>query len=259
MSHHSFRILGGLVAAGVMSLATVPASAQTFDNAGVVRVTDQPAANLAPIPEGMATPAASCPSCPGGNAGYASVAGCPCPHGCTGPCIHNCRCTRHVAQVLDWFNPWGMYTFSPDHGWAPPIKRPIYRSQVVYQKGFPDAWMGGAGAEMPQQRLPSVYMPTDTTQLGYYYQHAPYWLPKPNAIPPAPRPSDWHTSMCQAELQGHHPAGVILGRAPVLTPAPVWEGAGSSICPPPAETPIEPSPVEALERSAISPNLFPIE
>src|SRR5690606_22022975 len=70
-------------------------------------------------------------------------------------------------------------------------------------------------------RLQPVYMPTDTTQLGYYYQHVPYWLPRPNAVPPAPRPADWHVSMCQLETHGH-PAGVIIGTAPTAITAPVY-------------------------------------
>src|SRR5690606_14167039 len=34
-------------------------------------------------------------------------------------------------------------------------------------------------------------MPTDTTQLGYYYQRAPQWMPTPGMIPPPPWPSNY--------------------------------------------------------------------
>jgi hypothetical protein len=37
-----------------------------------------------------------------------------------------------------------------------------------------------------------VYQPTDTTQLGFYYQHVPFWMPDPSRLPPRPIPAQWN-------------------------------------------------------------------
>ena len=37
-----------------------------------------------------------------------------------------------------------------------------------------------------------VYQPTDTTQLGFYYQHVPTWQPQPDRLPARPIPSQWN-------------------------------------------------------------------
>ena len=50
----------------------------------------------------------------------------------------------------------------------------------------------GAGADYSGSYAPMVYQPTDTTQLGYYYQHVPFWQPMPNRLPPRPIPAQWH-------------------------------------------------------------------
>lgn len=93
-------------------------------------------------------------------------------------------------------------SFAPDHGWGRPIKRPINRLPVLYQKYWPDAWYGQRGAQFGGAGVnyyPQVYMPTDTTQLGFYYQRVPFWRPNPGMIPPVPWPSQWHKRECGAE------------------------------------------------------------
>jgi hypothetical protein len=151
-------------------------------------------------------------------------------------------------------------------GFSPPVKRPIYRSPVVYQKNFPDSWTGKPVPPAPAYRLPSVYMPTDTTQLGYYYQVVPYWLPRYNAIPPAPIPNEWHLLLSQTQHY-RHPAGVVWGTAPVATPAPAPGvlptpiASREGIIPPPP-TPVQTmqSPVTApVLKPATTPNLLPVE
>ncbi|WP_437206091.1 hypothetical protein [Planctomicrobium sp. SH664] len=254
------RLLPTIVFGGLMLAFAVTASAQDWDNAGVVRVSDISPKGLEPIPAGSTAAQSTCPTCQ--NQGV--VNGAPCPNGCQEQCRKDCHCSRCFRQMIDWFNPHGMCTFSPDHGFAPPVKRPIYRSPVVYRKQFPDSWTGNATPGVPGQALPSVYMPTDTTQLGYYYQHVPYWMPKPGAIPPAPRPADWHTPMCQADLPGRHPAGVVFGTAPTVVPAP-------NLLPTPVAAPVgdvqgippapEPTPYvtpSGLERTSGAPNLLPV-
>ena len=90
-----------------------------------------------------------------------------------------------------------------------------------------------------------VYMPTDTTQLGYYYQHAPTWHAYSGMIPPVPRPSDWH---------------YIYHRQPPVCPPgaygqPIYYGQPTIV---PAETaPAVPSET-GLDRSAAIPQLTPI-
>jgi len=65
---------------------------------------------------------------------------------------------------------------------------------VAYNKFFPDAWtcQPPAPAVPGMPRAPWVYMPTDTTQLGFYYQQVPDWRPVAGMVPAAPNPSEWH-------------------------------------------------------------------
>lgn len=86
-------------------------------------------------------------------------------------------------------NAWRMH-LPPDHGYSVPAKFPLQRRGVEYENYFPPQWYG-AGLTY-QQNYPMVYMPTDTTQLGFYSQHVPFWRPNPNMLPPRPVPSQWH-------------------------------------------------------------------
>lgn len=84
-------------------------------------------------------------------------------------------------------------THSPDHGFSVPGKWPIHRRGVQYTSFYPHTWAGMEGPAtgvVPQ--YPMVYMPTDTTQLGFYYQHVPFWQPQPNPMPARPIPAQWH-------------------------------------------------------------------
>lgn len=78
--------------------------------------------------------------------------------------------------------------------WLRPVKRPIYRVPVQYARYWPTSYY--TGGYDPALRygtpLPMVYQPTDTTQLGFYHQRVPQWLPRPNAIPGPPWPPHWH-------------------------------------------------------------------
>lgn len=131
------------------------------------------------------------------------------------------------------------------HGFAPPNKRPYFRQPVSYQHNYPANWVGGVASGYHGHR-PAVYTPTDTTQLGYYYQKVPTWVPVPGAIPPAPQPAEWHH-------YGSIDAGYVV--------APVAEGevkADKEVAPePPVE---EEAEVETLnlERPVASPRLLPI-
>jgi hypothetical protein len=80
---------------------------------------------------------------------------------------------------------------SPDYGYSPPAKYPLQRRGVEYTNYYPANWYG-AGADYSQSQAPMVYQPTDTTQLGFYYQHVPSWQPQPNMLPARPIPAQWH-------------------------------------------------------------------
>jgi hypothetical protein len=80
---------------------------------------------------------------------------------------------------------------SPDHGYSPPAKYPLHRRSVQYTTMFPNQWYGLPGSELAGG-YPMVYQATDTTQLGYYYQHTPTWQPNRNMMPQRPVPAQWH-------------------------------------------------------------------
>lgn len=132
----------------------------------------------------------------------------------------------------------------PTTGWLPPGRYIMHRHWVPYYKFFPNSWTG-APTPVPQLRLPMVYMPTDTTQLGYYYQHVPHWHAYYGMTPPVPRPVDWHVKY-----------------RPTAAPTPVRYrvvpkedlGVPSTI---PMEQPAPPPPVQDLEKSAANPELLP--
>ncbi|MFH5806195.1 hypothetical protein [Alienimonas sp. DA493] len=73
----------------------------------------------------------------------------------------------------------------PDHGWQEPIAYPVQREVYRYGNWYPHQWYGLPGSQKPRV-APHVFMPTDTTQLGYYYQQVPTWQPAPPGTFPAP-------------------------------------------------------------------------
>jgi hypothetical protein len=85
----------------------------------------------------------------------------------------------------------------PYYNWMRPVRRPIWRVPVVYQQYWPTHHYTGGPVQWPNGAapLPVVYQPTDTTQLGVYYQQVPMWQPNPGMLPPAPWPWDWHHTM----------------------------------------------------------------
>jgi len=231
-----------IIAGGVISVGATTASAQSFETAGVIRVSDSP--NPQPISASTAVD----PNCPSGN----------CPNGTS-------------AYAGEYYGGHGRHGRHGGDGYrfSPPVKRPIYRSPVSYTKGFPDQWTGNAPVgHQTGYRAPTVYMPTDTTQLGYYYQVVPYWQPKHGAVPPPPIPSQWHTTVGQLPQTGNCPAGVIYGTAPTAVPnsptPPPWGDRGVPPEPQPTQVQgVNGSNIDAqptpLERTGTSPSLLPIE
>lgn len=80
---------------------------------------------------------------------------------------------------------------SPDYGYSPPAKYPLHRRGVQYNSYFPNQWYGLPGSGLAGG-YPMVYQATDTTQLGFYFQHVPTWQPNPNMLPQRPTPALWH-------------------------------------------------------------------
>ncbi|HUG91762.1 MAG TPA: hypothetical protein VML55_13065 [Planctomycetaceae bacterium] len=164
------------------------------DDEGFVRISDQ--AGAGPSASGSATCGpAGCPTeaCPPGVCGPAcrpDRRGC-CLLGhkrCPGPHDHCCPLTAMLCCDA--------CTHSPDHGWARPRHYPIHRVPVTYQQFWPDKWYGQPGSGFIGA-YPMVYQPTDTTELGFYYQRVPYWTPKPWMLPPGPPwPPEWHHRDC---------------------------------------------------------------
>ena len=90
---------------------------------------------------------------------------------------------------------------APGTGWCAPGKVPVARERVEYWKYYPNYWSGyGPGPVTPFK--PMVYTPTDTTQLGFYYQHAPSWHAQPWRVPGPPHPAYWHNRYCGRCQQG---------------------------------------------------------
>ncbi|WP_437192261.1 hypothetical protein [Planctomicrobium sp. SH527] len=236
------QLFTGLLAGGLITWAAAPAFAQSINQEGIIRISDSsPAASGTPAPATI-QPVPESGAYYGQPGEYSD-----CPDGRWGG--------RH-GQNGRWF--------------SPPVKRPIYRQGVSYYKNWPNGWAGTQGGPAPTNyQYPTVYMPTDTTQLGYYYQHVPYWQPRQGMVPVPPIPREWHTTVAESYYTGRHPAGKILGTAPTAipiqpTPATLPSGANGPAVPlesvPATETPIESviQPSAGLERADSTPSLIPI-
>jgi hypothetical protein len=251
--------VGGLLTTGGL------VNAEDLADVGIVRISDRPpGASSAPCNSSSGsgncqTGVNGCPTgqcntgCPNGYCGNGS-----CGYGhCGSGCAHRCHCTGHLRRFLSWLDPCGGCTLPPDAGWSPPGKQAMWRRGVAYNKFFPDAWTGYPTAPVvPGMPRPvHVYMPTDTTQLGFYYQHVPYWLPAPGMVPAAPNPDQWHQPLLGGDVGVMGASGEAVN-CPAVTPttapvaAPVEDAPKADVPPPPmadlsatGETPsLQPTP-----------------
>ncbi len=112
------------------------------------------------------------------------------------------------------------FSTSPDHGWCHPVARTLWRKKVTFQNHYPAKWYGqpGAAQSFKVGHFPTVGLPTDTTQLGYYYHTVPTWQPQPGRIPSMPWPPQWHRRNCDTCPGNWVPAGAIQVQ-PQPTPA----------------------------------------
>ena len=83
----------------------------------------------------------------------------------------------------------------PDTCWNPPVNMPVNYNWAWYGLSAPQAPYGAPGGGFIAQH-PSVYQPTDTTQLGYYYHKVPTWQPQPGRLPGVPNPAMFHSRIC---------------------------------------------------------------
>lgn len=140
----------------------------------------------------------------------------------------NCECEgggqkHHHLPFAAMIHPNGT-TYSPGHGFRRPEVVHIQRSPVEYRRYWPSKWYGEPGSGIDNRFVyPMVYTPTDTTQLGYYYQRVPTWRPNPAMIPPRPWPSQWHRREVGPMGMGYGTYNNVISTEPVpaTSPAPM--------------------------------------
>lgn len=80
----------------------------------------------------------------------------------------------------------------PDAGWNAPAHLPVNYDGAWYGSYLPQNAYGTSGGGFIAN-YPTVYQPTDTTQLGYYYNKVPTWQTRSDMIPGTPNPNDFHS------------------------------------------------------------------
>lgn len=131
-------------------------------------------------------------------------------HGCKNRCrrCHRsrsaCRCYRQVGAGSFYgpggYNGFGPYSDSRDtalystqgygvpiavplapvvqrtynYGWGVPSSR-LTRVGARYNQWYPGTPYSQTAGQLPGDTYPTIYQPTDSTQQGYYYVHAPRW------------------------------------------------------------------------------------
>ncbi len=224
MLKHNLKTLAAAAILGLCSATITDLRADDQAPVGVVRISDQGTANsgstMAPVPEN----------------GYGSGPSC---DGCN-ECQQGSSCYTPLCAMLHCDG----VTYSPDHGFRRPVVEHIQRIPVEYRRYWPTKWYGepGSGLATGNSPYPMVYTPTDTTQLGFYYQRVPQWRPNPGMIPPRPWPSQWHRrevcNNCNNGIQENAinqpqpapaepaPATVPQQQSPVVPPNPPAESTG---------------------------------
>ncbi|MEO1999963.1 MAG: hypothetical protein ABGZ17_32375 [Planctomycetaceae bacterium] len=107
----------------------------------------------------------------------------------------------------------------PDAGWNRPMPTAVRRAPVVYSRRWPQTWHGQSGAARVTAP-PTVYQPTDTTQLGFIYHRVPQWQPNPQMLPRAPWPATWHSRRCPSNGCFGAPT-YVTPVSPQMAPQPV--------------------------------------
>lgn len=132
-----------------------------------------------------------------------------CSHDCNGKCKHGGRCHRGwLAYKLNcMFGIHGGASHAPGHGYVMPVKRPMWDVSYPYNHMLNATAMGVANGQQASSPYGNVYMPTDTTQLGYSYGHVPYWMPRAGMVPGTPNPESYHLRVCLPDRCNGHCGG----------------------------------------------------
>jgi hypothetical protein len=212
------------------------------DAAGVVRITDsppvvpatvfQPGPAPATVPPATAGPVTPAPVGPANGVVAGAAVDGTCDDGC-----HDCHGHGHCCY-WSWLQ----------QGFGVPVATGLTKEAVVYYHYWPQKWYGEPGWAL-HPTFPMVYMPTDTTQLGFYYQRVPQWLPNPAMYPGVPRPNEWNRrdysltgggrNRCPATASADAIPMLPTGAAPV-GPGPVGPQPVPSNVAPPVTTPTVP-------------------
>jgi hypothetical protein len=262
-----------LVVGGMLTIGSAHLRAQETDEPeGIIRISDcinpaAPGASQGPTAGNCQTgncPGAYAAGCPQGGYGHCGNGYCGNGYCGRGGCGNrSCHVCRKFHAFCSWLDPNGGCTVSPDHGWAPPGKVTRWTRPVAYQRFWPGQWTGEPEGGTPV-RVAQVYRPTDTTQLGYYYQTVPQWMPNPAMYPGAPNPRQWHQPLCgpggsyvgmNGCPSGNCPNGGVIDQGTIIdqgTPTPMEENplpSDGSLPEPPVEptAPINPPAPAAAE------------
>ncbi|QDT66065.1 hypothetical protein [Calycomorphotria hydatis] len=243
------------------SLSTVTAVMVSVLSAGLAFAE----AKLQPVPDPISTPNAVgvtnvsdhhhhyhgggygsgyCASCQGHGHGHG--------HGHYGG-TYSPRSCPQCGQKSSNFWLFGLHQKYPaDYGFNVPVPYPIEETPVQYWRYHPSAFYGEPGSVYPAV-LPVVATPTDTTQLGYYYQRVPTWNQVPGMIPPPPNPAYYHQRACPMGSMCYPPYNlqVVPGTSPTMAPA----KANSN---PPAAPPQLEGPGPNASNSSAYPKLLPV-
>ncbi len=174
-----------------------------------------------------------------GSAGCCCNSGCCYGGCCAGPTCgllcKSCKCKLFKLRP-------GCCKYSPDHGWAVPAMNPIHRTPVQYLRWYPEVWAGmpGSGSGSGAQ-YPMVGMPTDTSQLGYYYHQVPYWRANNSMIPGCPDPNRYHDRTCRScGCQ----SGCLASGGVIWSSGESFDSLSSPVQSPSAEPPVPPAPAD---------------
>jgi hypothetical protein len=143
---------------------------------------------------------------------------------------------------------------NPARGFRPYASAPVYRDAVVYYRYWPDKWYGDPSFNL-RPMFPQVYLPTDTTQSGFYYARVPQWMPNPNMYPPAPRIEDWHRHVVYAGGAACGNVGTEVGTPTPASsgPTPAQPGTNGVPAPPPPATAPIPQRSAMIQNDAVQP------
>lgn len=129
---------------------------------------------------------------------------------------------------------WGcQHGLAQGNAWVrPPAVWPVARTPNTYEHYWAPQL---TGQQVPAVAYPMIYHPTDTTQLGFSYQHVPRWGYRPEMLPPAPTPY-WPLGMHTAYGSGF--GGYVEGPG-IVTSAPTT-AVGTPV---PTDSPVTPAPI----------------